>query len=233
MVFLCQGGNGRVHVQRRLHLLGQGAQRREQPLVLLPLDSPQRFGRVQGKQIQHRQLGGVALGGGHGNLRACPCVQGVVGDFRNGTAHHVHNGKRLRTPALAFLHGGNGIRRLAGLGQDDEQRMPVNQGVCIAKLTCQLRSHGDTAQLLDGIFPRAPGIIGRAAGRNDDFMDLGKIDVQVVQYNFPISDSRGDGRFHRPGLLHDLLEHEVVVAALFRRLDVPCDAAGLLGDGVA
>ena len=95
--------------------------------------------------------------------------------------------------------------------------MPVNQGVCIAKLTCQLRSHGDTAQLLDGILPRAPGIIGRAAGRNDDFMDLGKI----------------DGRFHRPGLLHDLLEHEVVVAALFRRLDVPGNAAGLLGDGVA
>ena len=46
VVLLCQSGNGGIHVQRRLHLLGQAAKRREQALVFLPIDSPQRLGRV-------------------------------------------------------------------------------------------------------------------------------------------------------------------------------------------
>ncbi len=178
-------------------------------------------------------MGGIPLGGGHGNFRPCPGIQAVVGIFRDGAAHHIHNGQCLRPSALALPHGGDGVRRLPRLGQHNQQGMAVNQRVGISQLTGKLRGHRDAAKPLDGVSSGAPGIVCRAAGGDDDFVDPCQVDIHIVQDDFSLFQPGGHGGFHRAGLLHDFFQHKVVIAALFRRLDVPGNAADFLADWLA
>jgi hypothetical protein len=84
------------------------------------------------------------------------------------------------------------------------------------------RFDGYAAKLLQGVPARAAGVIGRAAGGNDDLAYALKIVVgQALEHNPAFLYSRLYGGFKGAGLLHDFLEHEVLVAALFGRLNIP------------
>ena len=56
---------------------------------------------------------------------------------------------------------------------------------------------------------------------------------EVVQHDLAVLDARLDGGLEGVRLLHDLLEHEVLIAALLRRRDVPRDVGDLLLDRAA
>ena len=74
-------------------------------------------------------------------------------------------------------------------------------------------------------------MVGRAAGHDAhlaDVLDLLPGESDVVQDDLSLSDAGGDGLAQGLGLLVDLLHHEVLIAALFRRVNVPLDALGLL-----
>ena len=84
--------------------------------------------------------------------------------------------------------------------------------------------------------PHAPGMVSAAAGRDHyapDAFELFGGELHAVEHYLTVPDARVDGGLERPGLLHDLLEHEVLVAALFRGLHVPHHPGDGLFDGLA
>ena len=76
----------------------------------------------------------------------------------------------------------------------------------------------------------------RGAASHDEhlaqILDLLFCQGDVVQHDFPVPDTGGDSFPQCFRLLADFLHHEVLVAALFRRGDVPLDALRLLLDGL-
>ena len=79
-------------------------------------------------------------------------------------------------------------------------------------------------------------MVAGAAGHDADASDVPDVSVghgQVAEYHAAVPDASGDGAAHRRRLLIDLLEHEVVIAALFRGVHVPVDVVMLLVDGAA
>ena len=79
-------------------------------------------------------------------------------------------------------------------------------------------------------------MVGRAAGYDEypvKAADEVLIKAQLIENDLAFLYSRGDGLAHGLGLLHDLLEHEVRIAALFGSADVPVDIAVLFLDGLA
>ena len=230
VVLLRQGRQVGVEVDGPLHQAGEllnGLHQCPVPLVIQPA---QAAGQIHRQQIQHRHLGGVSLGGGHGNFRPGPGVEHIVRQFGNGAAHHVDDGQHPGPPGLALLHGGDGVRRLAGLGDHHQQGVLIHQGVAVAQLRGQVCLHRNPAQVLDDILAHAAGIVGRAAGSDHDLVDVFQFLIgegEVVQHHLPVLDPGFNGGFDGVGLLHDLLKHEVVIPTLFRCGDVPGDA----GDG--
>ena len=80
---------------------------------------------------------------------------------------------------------------------------------------------------------RAARVVGGAAGGDDDLADLTEVlrgQGQLVKCNPPVPDAGSDRRLDGTGLLHDLLHHEMLIAALLGRLNVPGDAADFFVD---
>ena len=76
-------------------------------------------------------------------------------------------------------------------------------------------------------------MVRRAAGHNENagkFTHLLNGELEIVEDDPAVLDAWGDRAAQRLGLLHDLLEHEVLVAALFRGGDLPVDGKVLLFD---
>ncbi len=79
-------------------------------------------------------------------------------------------------------------------------------------------------------------MVAGSAGHDADAPDVPDVSVghgQVAEYHASVADAARDGAAHRRRLLVYLLEHKVVVAALFRRGNVPVDVVMLLLDGAA
>ena len=234
VILLRQGRQIGVEVDGALDQAGELENGIDQFLVLGIIQAAQAAGQVDSQHIHHGDLSGIPLGGGHGDLRASPGIDHVVGQLGNGAAHHVHDGQHAGPTGLALLHGGDGIRRLAGLRDDHQQGVLIHQGVAVAQLGSQVGLHRNTAQLLDDVFAHTAGIERRAAGGDHNFVDLLQVLIregEVIQDDLPVFDTGLDGRLDGMGLLHDLFEHEVLVAALFGGGDVPSDPGhGLFQD---
>ena len=70
----------------------------------------------------------------------------------------------------------------------------------------------------------AARVVGRAAGGDDDGAHVPKRLVayaQLLELDAAAAQARLQRSAHGPGLLHYLLEHEMLIAALFRGLDAP------------
>ena len=114
--------------------------------------------------------------------------------------------------------------------------MFIDQRAAVPQFACQLHLDRNAAQGFDGILSGTARVIGGTAGGNDDFADSAQIlggQGNVVQHDIPVFDSGGHGGLDRSGLLHDLLQHEVFVTALFCGLNIPGDSADILLDGVS
>ena len=111
--------------------------------------------------------------------------------------------------------------------------MRVDERVAVAQLAREHDLRRDAAEGFQRVFRGAAGIVGAAAGGDDDLIKLPQLlraQIELVQNHLAVLQARGDGGAHRRGLLHDLLEHEVIIAALLGCLDGPGDAADGLFD---
>ena len=210
--------------QDGLHLLRNGIGLLQNGLIFLRLHGAQHVRQIQPQQIQHRQLGGIGLGGGHGDLRASPGVEHIVGLTGDGGAHHVDDGQSAAAQTLGLPHGGHGVQGLAGLADDDDQGLGVHQRVAVAELRGQKHLHRPAQQPLQVVLAHHAHMVGRAAGDDVDLVEVPDLpggELQIIQRHVAVPDAGEHGLAEGLRLLHDLLEHEVGVAALFRRGHVP------------
>jgi hypothetical protein len=118
--------------------LGQGRERRApsedraQGVGRLPDVVAQRAGaahgqlledpaEVQGEEVQRGQLSREGLRRGHADLDPCAGVQDAVRLPRDGASQGVADGEGSRLAGLGRAEGRQGVRRLAGLGDDDDE----------------------------------------------------------------------------------------------------------------
>ena len=182
---------------------------------------------------EHRDLRRVALRRRDGDLRARPGVEHRVGGLRDRAVDDVDDADGLRAAALAFVQRGDGVRGLARLGYDYDERMRVDYRIAVAQLARDLNAHGNATERFDQVAPDTARVIrGAASGYHDagHFAQPFARKIKPVEKDAVTLQTRLYRRAERVRLLHYLLEHEVLVAALFRRLDRPVDMRRFLRD---
>ena len=115
---------------------------------------------------------------------------------------------------------------LAGLRDRDHQRAAVQHRVAVAEFAGQLHLDGQPRPVLDRVLGQQPGVIRGAAGHHEHLVDLAQFLIGqplLVEHDPAVDEVPEQGVGHRGGLLGDLLEHEVLVAALFGGGQVPVD----------
>ena len=130
---------------------------------------------------------------------------------------------------------GQGVQRLPGLADDHDQGMLVHQGVHVPELRGQGHLYGNAGHPLQVVLAHHAHMPAGAAGDDVDFLQAADVvvaEVEVLKVHRPLPDPGEDAPAQGLGLLHDLLEHEVLVAALLRRVDLPVDMGDLLFDGL-
>ena len=164
------------------------------------------------------------------------CIEHVIRKLCNGAADHVHDSQDMGAEGLALPQCGYGVGRFPRLGDDDKQRALIRHRLPVTQLAGNIHLHRQPAQRLDNVFPHKSRVVGGAAAGDHDFIEPRKFlrrHVKIVRNDPSVPYPWLDGGFHRPGLLHYLLEHEVVVSALFGSLDIPYDMGNLLCHGRA
>ena len=226
----------RIEVDGALHHLRQDHEVIRELGSLFPAQAAALLAQIERQQIQHRHLRGVALRGRNGDLRACPGVDDIVRDAGDRTADDVDDREHIRALGLRLADGGDGVRRLAGLRNDDHERVLVDDRVTVAELTRKVSIDRNVRELFERIFARLTGIKRRAAGRDHDLVEAHELRIghlQLVKHNAVILHTRVERGLDGTRLLHDLFEHEVLIAALFGSLNIPRDAGNGLFDRLA
>ena len=72
-----------------------------------------------------------------------------VADPRRLAARDVGDRQQARAAALRLLHGGQGVGRLARLGDPDRQHLAVDDRLAVAVLGAVVDLHRDAGQALD------------------------------------------------------------------------------------
>ena len=193
---------------------------------LFPGDLAPYAGQVDGQHIRGNQLGAVGLGGGHGDFRARQRIEHMVrfpGDRRT---DYVHDGQRDRAPLLRDPQSCQAVRRLPGLGNDDYKRFPTHGDIPVAEFGGQFHPDRNSGQIFDHILGRHPHMPGRSAGDDIDLFNRPDIlfrQSRLGKVGFPVLHDAVQRIPDRGRLFVDFLEHEMLVAALFRRFGVPGD----------
>ena len=221
--------------QHLLHLGGEQEHLAQNVPVLLRLNGAQSPGKVQPQQVEHRQLGTIRLGGGHGDLRPGPGVQHHIRLPGDGGAHHIDDGQHLGPQTFGLPQSGHGVQGLAGLADDHHQGVLIHNGLHVSELGGQGHLHGLAQQPLQVVLAHHAHMVGGAAGHNVQLLEVSDLLIgegEVLQVHLPVLNAGEDGAAQRLGLLHDLLGHEVLVAALFGGVHLPVHPGDLLGDGL-
>ena len=114
--------------------------------------------------------------------------------------------------------------------------MLVDDRVAVAELAREVGIDRDVRELFERVFARLTGIKRRTAGRDHNFVEAHELCIrhlQLVKHDAVILHTRVKRGLDGARLLHDLLEHKVLIAALFGRLNVPRDAGNGLFDRLA
>ena len=219
--------------QQLLDFVRQGLQLADHSGGILFRQGPPGLGQGNGQHIAGGQLGGVGLGGGHGDFRPCQSVEYMVGFPCDGGAHHVDDGQGGGSVLLGLPQGGQAVRSLAGLADDDHQGLLRKQGSTVAEFRGQLHPDGNACQILQHILGSDTHMVGRAAAHDIDGVQVPQLlggKAQLVVLDLPGLNGGGKGVPDGLGLLMDLLHHEVLEARLFRGLGAPADFHQVLLD---
>ena len=94
---------------------------------------------VQGQHGQHGDLVGERLGAGDADFRAGVQIDAAVGLAGDAAADHVAQRQRRMPLALRFAQGGQGVGRLAGLRDGQDDGVAVDRRIAIAELARRIR----------------------------------------------------------------------------------------------
>ena len=193
------------------------------------------MGDVHGKQQHDNQLGGISFGGGHGDFRTGVGVYHLVGFPGDGGTHHVGHGHGPGPPPFSLLQGFQGIAGLAALAHHDAHAVFVDDRVPIPEFRSDVHFHRDPGHLFDVILAHDARMISRAAGYNEDLLQVLEGFCSPVQFTerdlvaVPAHPAP-QGIPDRLGLFVDFLQHEVFEAALFSCFSIPVHPEHFLVD---
>ena len=153
-------------------------------------------------------------------------VQDPVHLARERAADHVADGEGPAPAGPRRLDAGQRVQRLPRLADGHDQRAVVDDGVAVAELRAVIHLHRDPAQLLDHELPDQGRVPGGAAGDQDHLAHLRQGFVQRVHpleedLSRILREPTADRVPHGARLLVDLLQHEMLVAALLRQDGAP------------
>ena len=193
-------------------------------------------GQLQREGVHGDQLGTVGLGGGDGDLGSGEGIEDMVRLAGNGGAHDVHDGQGTDPEGLGLAQGGQAVGGLAGLGDDDDEGFGIQQLFAVAELGGQLDPGGELGQILEDVLGGHAHMPGGAAGNDVHGGDIGQKRIGESgpgQVDPAVLQNAVQGIADSGGLFVDLLEHEMLIAALFGGLGVPGDLGGLVLDHIA
>ena len=188
---------------------------------------PRDLREIQGQQVQRHELRGEGLGGRDADLRPGVRVDGAVRFPRGHAAHDVADRDAVGALLPRLSQRRQRVGRLAGLGDHDHQLVLRRRSGCDSGT--RTRSPPRPARRASAsirYLPTSPACHDVPQASTVTFWTARRVsggDVQVLEEDLaPVErhaaeDRVADGR----GLLEDLLEHEVPVAALFGRDRVP------------
>ena len=193
---------------------------------------------LERQQEERGKLRGECLGGGDADLRAGVGVDGAVGFAGHHGPDHVADGDGLRAEADHLALGGQGVGGFAGLGDEQAQRVAVGNGIAIAVFAGVVDVDRQAREPLDHVLAGQRRVPAGAAGGDVDAGGVGEFlvaDLHLAQEDLAgvERDAAQGGVANGARLLPDFLEHEVLVAALFRLDGIPLDARDLALDGLA
>ena len=183
---------------------------------------------VQRQHRQHDHLGRERLGAGDADLGPGVQVDAAVGLAGDRAADGVDDRQRGMAPPLGLAEGAQRVGRLARLAEHEDERAVVERGVAIAELAGVLDLDGQVRQPLDQVLADHRRVPARAAGGEDDPADAaelagGQVQPAELGRRLGAAQPAAAGVEHRLGLLADLLEHVVGVAAQLDRVGLPVD----------
>ena len=189
---------------------------------------------VEGQQEECHQLGGVSLGGCHGDFRASQGVYHVVRFTGNGGADGVGNGQTLGAMFLGFLQGFQGINGFTGLADHDAEGVAGGERFAVAVFGSDFHGHRNLYKPFDIVLCHQACMVGGAAGSDEDIVNVIEAffsPVQVRECNGAVLVQVNlHGVSDCFGLFEDFLQHEMGITALFCCFRRPCDLLDFLPD---
>ena len=193
------------------------------------------------QQALPHQHGQVRLGGRHRYLRPGPRVEDVVGLPGQAGADHVGQGQQGGALRAGQAGRCQGIGGLPGLADGEGERALPDQWVAVSQLVRVGHLGGYGRQTLEQGTAYHAGVVGGPTGRDPDLVHVGGVAPHPREFvERRLGAAAGvlaQAAAQRPGddlgLLVNLLEHEVVEAALLHRVRVPVGREGRTLDRLA
>ena len=177
-------------------------------------------GDHQRQHREYRYLSREGFGRSHADLRPYVDVSAGIGSPGDRRADHVADAIDERTVLLGQLDSGQRVGRFARLRYGDHDVVGINHRIAVTELRSVFHFDRNAAEILDQVLPDERCVPRGAASHEDDAPGVEKpLSVvhdarqdHVVRLGVdPAPNAVHDGL----GLLEDLLEHEVRIAALF------------------
>ena len=166
---------------------------------------------VQCKQVERRDLRDERLGRSDSDLGPRVRVDDRIRLARDRRPLRVADRQGLGAALARVLDCHEGVHRLAGLADRDDESVSPDHGVAVAELMSQLDIGGHPRPLLDRVLADHARVGRGAAGHHDHAIDSGEQVVEAVEFG-DRHDAVTDASPHRVrdslGLLRHLLGHE-------------------------
>src|SRR5262249_15483623 len=219
-------------VQKLFHFDGQF---REMPGVQLQLLFGKRsalLGQEEREDVSRDHLRSESLRRGDADLRPGVRVEGAVSFARHHRTLHIADRHAPAAFLFRLAQRGQRVGGLARLRNDHHQRGRRKDRVAVTELRSVINFDGDARQFFDQVLGHHRRVPGRATRRDLDVgeaAELLALDLHRVQKyaarveRYATQSSVADGA----RLLVNLLEHEMLEAALFSLDRIPVDALNL------
>ena len=183
---------------------------------------------VKRQEQEHGHLGGKRLGAGDADLGTGVEIDAAVGLACDGAADGVDDRQRGVPAALRLVERTQGIGRLARLAEHEDQRPIVERGIAIAELAGVFDLDGQMGEPLDQVLADQGRVPARAARRQDDPPHAAELPGRQVQTaelsrRLGAAEPAAAGVDDGLGLLANLLDHVMGVAAQLDRVGLPVD----------
>ena len=222
-----------LFLEKSLDLTGQLLDISDKGAVLFLGDIAADSSYFNGEQVSRYELCGIGLGRRHRDLGACQGIEDIFSLSGDRRTDDIDDAQGPRSPLLGLAQGGQRIRCLTGLTDDNDQCIVAQDRIAVTEFASQFHADGNTGKILDHILKSNPDMVGTAAGNDIDIAEITDLlfcQGNILQADFSVLDDGVDGILDSLGLLVDLLHHEMLKTALFGSFRIPLDLGQFLGD---